>query len=796
MKSSDTKKNVRSPRSNPRVEVATAAPRANAELMHELQLRQIELEGQIEAQRQTMRALEASRDRYVDLYEFAPVGYLSLCRDCRISAINLTGAGLLGEDREDLLNRRFDHFFPPDQLGRWQQHFMNAWQSAGKHRCELRLQRRDGSVFAASLECLVNATGDAPPTLRLALTDISARRLAEEALQESESRFRTLADAAPVLIWMSGVDRGYTWFNQQWLKFAGRTLAEELGDGWVESVHPEDVERCRDTYRGAFDRREPFEMEYRLRRADGQFRWFLDRGLPRYGAAREFLGYIGTCIDVTRLKETEDDLNRAQSVGHIGSWRLDVRRNELTWSRENHRIFGIAEGTPLTYEIFLAQVHPQDVEAVDRMWSAALRGESYDIEHRLLVGGEVKWVREKAELEFDPQGSLRGGFGITQDITEIKLARRAMQESQDRFRAFMSHGPAVSWIVDGEGRYVYASPGYYEMFRVGTTDLIGKSISEIYPPEIATEYLKKNQQVIESGLPVECVMPGLRPDGSAGEFLVVKFSIADASNRPLVCGMALDVTEHHQATAELRDANARLENSAGEQAEHLRQLADDLTWAEQRERDRLYELLHDDVQPLLVAARLSLSSLSPRTPLEDCLRVAAEGCEHIGQVIDVARTLSRQLSPPLIRESGLNPALASLCSWMKSYCGLSVDLNCGPEPEPDDVAIRLLCFRFIRELLLNVVKHAGVSNAKLTLSCDDDDSLRIAVADHGVGFDPAAVGKGTGLGEIARRLGMIGGALNIDSRPGAGATVTMRVPLRPVKGDRPAAGRPRQNTRE
>ncbi|HET6719677.1 MAG TPA: PAS domain S-box protein [Rhodocyclaceae bacterium] len=639
-------------------------------------------------------------------------------------------------------------------------------------------------------------SGKASARVAPAPADVSVLRLAEEALQESESRFRTLADAAPVMIWMSGVDRGCTWCNQNWLNFTGRTLAEVLGDGWAEAVHPDDVEHCRDSYHGAFDRGEPFEMEYRLRRADGQFRWFLDRGLPRYGAARAFLGYIGTCIDVTRLKETEDDLNRAQSVGHIGSWRLDVRRNELTWSRENHRIFGVPEGTPLTYETFLQRVHPQDVDLVDRMWSAALRGAPYDIEHRLLVGGEVKWVREKAELEFDAQGNLRGGFGITQDITEIKLARRAMQEIQDRFLAFMSHGPAGSWIVDAEGRYVYASPGYYEMFRVGTTDLIGKHIGEIYPPEIAAKYLKGNQQVIASKQPIESVMPGLRPDGSAGEFLVVKFSIADANNRPLICGMALDVTEQRRATAALRIANTRLENSAGEQAQHLRQLADDLTWAEQRERDRLYELLHDDVQPLLVAARLSLSSLSPRTPVEDCLRVAAEACEHIGQVIDVARTLSRQLSPPLIRESGLNPALASLCSWMKSYCGLSVELNCGPEPEPDDVAIRLLCFGFIRELLLNVVKHAGVASAVLALSFDDRDSLRIVVTDQGVGFDPSAVGKGTGLGEIARRLGMIGGALNIDSQPGAGATVTMRVPLRPVKGEATAAGRPRQNTGE
>jgi len=100
------------------------------------------------------------------------------------------------------------------------------------------------------------------------------------------------------------------------------------------------------------------------------------------------------------LQETRQDLDYAQTVGQIGSWRLNVQSNELRWSSQNHRIFGIPEGTPLTFETFLSSVHPDDREYVDRMWQAALRGEPYDIEHRLIVAGEVKWVREKAVLEF------------------------------------------------------------------------------------------------------------------------------------------------------------------------------------------------------------------------------------------------------------------------------------------------------------------------------------------------------------------------------------------------------------
>ena len=127
-----------------------------------------------------------------------------------------------------------------------------------------------------------------------------------------------------------------------------------------------------------------------------------------------------------RLRESRDDLNRAQAVAHTGSWRLDVRRNELLWSEENWRIFGVPKGTPLTYETFLATVYPEDRDSVDTSWKAVLRGAPYDIEHRIVVGDAVKWVRERAVLEFAEQGVLLGVFGTTQDITERKRAEEAL----------------------------------------------------------------------------------------------------------------------------------------------------------------------------------------------------------------------------------------------------------------------------------------------------------------------------------------------------------------------------------
>ena len=149
------------------------------------------------------------------------------------------------------------------------------------------------------------------------LEDIVAQRTA--ALRESESRFRHLADSAPVMVWMATPDGLCSYFNETWLSFTGRSLEQELGNGWTESVHPDDYRACIDTYERAFDARQPFEMEYRLRRFDGEYRWILDFGKPRNDARHAFLGYIGSCIDITDRKRAGAELEAAWTAAKAAS---------------------------------------------------------------------------------------------------------------------------------------------------------------------------------------------------------------------------------------------------------------------------------------------------------------------------------------------------------------------------------------------------------------------------------------------------------------------------------------------
>jgi PAS domain S-box-containing protein len=152
-----------------------------------------------------------------------------------------------------------------------------------------------------------------------------------EVVQESEQRFRHVANTAPVMIWMSGTDKLCTYVNQPWLDFTNRSLTQELGSGWLENIHGEDVAACFDTYSEAFDRREPFTMQYRLRRHDGEYRWVLDRGIPRFNSDGSFAGYIGSCVDITDRKLAEEALSS------MSRRLIDAQEQERAWiARELH----------------------------------------------------------------------------------------------------------------------------------------------------------------------------------------------------------------------------------------------------------------------------------------------------------------------------------------------------------------------------------------------------------------------------------------------------------------------------
>jgi PAS domain S-box-containing protein len=294
---------------------AADTPEAQRQTLHELQVHQIELELQNEELRRSHAELEALKARYFDLYDQAPVGYLTLSEKGLILEANLAAATLLGVARSALIKLAFFSFIPKADQADYYGHRQALLASGRPQGFDLRLRRADGTSFWAHLVLAVAPDGAGAPVCQAVLTDITERQRATEALAESEQHFRALADSGQALVWRAGLDKKCHYFNQPWLEYTGRTLAQELGDGWAEGVHPEDLERCLGIYTGAFDRREPFSMDYRLRRADGTYGWIQDDGTPYFSGLGEFRGYIGHCLDITERQQAQVRSRQLRDLG-------------------------------------------------------------------------------------------------------------------------------------------------------------------------------------------------------------------------------------------------------------------------------------------------------------------------------------------------------------------------------------------------------------------------------------------------------------------------------------------------
>jgi len=280
--------------------------------------------------------------------------------------------------------------------------------------------------------------------------DISERKRAEQKLRESEERFRSMADAAPVMIWMSDTEKLCTFFNKGWLDFTGRTLPQEFGNGWSDGVHEEDFHRCIETYSTAFDAREEFTMEYRLRRYDGEYRWVADHGVPRYGSDGAFLGYIGTAIDITERKRSAEALEKERAFLRQV---IDATPNFIFAKDREGRFTlanqAVADAYGTTVENLIGKTdadfnsNNREVESfrrTDREVIDTLE-ERFIPEERLTDSqGNIRWVQTIKRPIIERDGNANQVLGASTDITRRRETELELREQ----RAELAHVARIS----------------------------------------------------------------------------------------------------------------------------------------------------------------------------------------------------------------------------------------------------------------------------------------------------------------------------------------------------------------
>jgi PAS domain S-box-containing protein len=221
-------------------------------------------------------------------------------------------------------------------------------------------------------------------------------------MRESETRFRTMLDAAPVMIWMSDTDRLCTFFNKRWLDFTGRTLEQEMGNGWSEGVHPDDFERCLNVYVSSFDARKDFTMEYRLRRRDGVYRWILDTGVPQEDVDGTFLGYVGSCVDISDRRQAEEKFRSALEFLPVAILMVDQHGRIVLANEQTEKLFGYQR------DELIAQPATMLVPQLLGDSGAMPQSETLRIAHASTVGAPCDlFARRKDGTEFPVEAGLK-----------------------------------------------------------------------------------------------------------------------------------------------------------------------------------------------------------------------------------------------------------------------------------------------------------------------------------------------------------------------------------------------------
>jgi PAS domain S-box-containing protein len=592
----------------------------------------------------------------------------------------------------------------------------------------------------------------------------------------TDELFRLVVDRLPLLAWISGTDKRCMYFNKPWLDFTGRSRESEIGNGWAEGVHAADLQRCLDTYTRAFDRREPFVSEYRLRRHDGEYRWVMDNGAPTFDPDGSFAGYIGAALDVTEFRRAESErtiangrlqlaMESAKSVG----WEWDLTTGRDIWFGDLSAVFGIPSNIFVgEVEDFRRFVYPEDQGLVWKTVKSAMETRSpYVAEFRVVwPNGTMRWVAARGQFHYSPSGEPERMLGMAVDITERKNNEKSLLRKETELQEAQRLAGVGSWQWEPDTDTVQWSE---ELFRIAGRDpslppVAYKEHSQLYTGESWYRLRGAVEAALQTGASYELDLELVRPDGTHRWVRARGEAHRDAEGRNVgLRGTVQDITERRRAEEALSSVNRRLLE------------------AQESERSRIARDLHDDIGQRLALLSVGLGQLKGLQP--DASREVLSELDALqkqtAEIITDVQAMSHELHPPRLLLLGIVAAMRGFCREVAAQKHVEIDFRSENVPKSLANDTSLCLFRVLQEALHNAVRHSRVRRFAVRLR-GTRHGVDLTVRDEGIGFDVNAANRGMGLGltSMKERLKLVDGELFIESQPTHGTTVLARAPVR------------------
>jgi hypothetical protein len=380
--------------------------------------------------------------------------------------------------------------------------------------------------------------------------------------EESELRFRIMTDTAPVLIWMSGIDTLCNYFNKRWLEFTGRTMEQEMGNGWAEGVHPEDLQRCLDIYLRSFNAKQLFQMEYRLRRADGEYRWVVDHGIPRFAADETFLGYIGSCIDITESKLVEEALQQSyvfsESLLNTIPFGIDIvdEKGTVLFQSDNFKkLFSESAIGKKCWNLYKDD-KKQCIDCPLHKGIAIGKTETY--ESHGVLGNRIFDISHTG-IMFQGKKTM---LEIFQDITERKQIENTLRMSDAKHNSMISNISDVIAIIGSDGFIKYNSSNIEKWFGWQLQDLIGTDVWLMVHPDDLERIQKEFFTLIKKKNSIKKVE--FRFKCKNGSYKPIELNAINLTNDPIINGVLLnyhDITEQKQLNDKLKNSESFLKET-------------------------------------------------------------------------------------------------------------------------------------------------------------------------------------------------------------------------------------------